>query len=423
MKIKTSEITSYIGQTITMHLTLDALRDQKHLQFLIGSDKSGKLQLVVQKAKVEKNAEISELLEGSTFSVTGLIVEAKQSKTFGVEMQVDSIVIHSKSLPRPIMKDSSIDLRFDYRVVDLKHPKRQLMLQLRSAFEAACREYLLQKEFTEIHTPKLMAQASESGSQVFEVKYFDKKAYLSQSPQYYNKQSAISAGLEAIFEIGPVFRAEESHSTRHMTEFTGFDVEFAWCFETSDVMKLEEEILTYAFSKLEPFKEKVMELYGIELMTKPTVQYLTLAEAKEILADELKLSVGQDLPDEGERLLYEKLGKDLIFISDYPIGKRPFYHMREAEKGTTKSFDLIFKGIEITTGAIREHRIDILEQQAIEKGIQPESIHHYLDSFKYGCPPHGGFGLGIERVITKLLGLGSVKEVSFVPRDPDRLTP
>lgn len=422
MKIKTSEITSYIGQTITMHLTLEALRDQKHLQFIIGSDRSGKLQLVVQKSKVEQHAEISELLEGSTFSVTGLIVEAKQSKTFGVEMQVDSIVIHSKALPRPIMEDSSIDLRLDYRVVDLKHPKRQLMLQLRSAFEAGCREYLLQKEFTEIHTPKLMSQASESGSQVFEVKYFDKKAYLSQSPQFF-KQMAVSAGLEAIFEIGPVFRAEESHSTRHMTEFTGFDVEFAWCFETIDVMKLEEDILTYAFSKLEPFKEKVMELYGIELMTKPTVQYLTLAEAKEILADELKLSVGQDLPDEGERLLYEKLGKDLIFVSDYPIGKRPFYHMREAEKGTTKSFDLIFKGIEITTGAIREHRIDILEQQAIEKGIQPESIHHYLDSFKYGCPPHGGFGLGIERVITKLLGLGSVKEVSFVPRDPDRLTP
>lgn len=422
MKIKTSQITSYIGQTITMHLTLEALRDQKHLQFLIGGDKSGKLQLVVQKSKVEQHPEISELLEGSTFSATGLIVEAKQSKTFGVEMQVDSIIIHSKALPRPIMEDSSIDLRFDYRVVDLKHPKRQLMLQLRSAFEAGCREYLLQREFTEIHTPKLMAQASESGSQVFEVKYFDKKAYLSQSPQFF-KQASISSGLEAIFEIGPVFRAEESHSTRHMTEFTGFDVEFAWCFETADVMKLEEDILTYAFSKLEPFKERVMELYGIELMTKPTVQYMTLAEAKAILADDLKLSVGQDLPDEGERLLYEKLGKDLIFISDYPIDKRPFYHMRETEKGTTKSFDLIFKGIEITTGAIREHKIDILEQQAIEKGIQPESIHHYLDSFKYGCPPHGGFGLGIERVITKLLGLGSVKEASFVPRDPDRLTP
>lgn len=422
MKIKTSEITSYIGQTITIHLTLEALRDQKHLQFLIGGDKSGKLQLVVQKSKVEKHAEISELLEGSTFSATGLIVEAKQSKTYGVEMQVDSIVIHSKALPRPIMEDSSIDLRFDYRVVDLKHPKRQLMLQLRSAFEAACREFLLKKEFTEIHTPKLMAQASESGSQVFEVKYFDKKAYLSQSPQFY-KQCSVASGLEAIFEIGPVFRAEDSHSSRHMTEFTGFDIEFAWCFETADVMKLEEEILTYAFSKLEPFKERVMELYGIELMTKPTIQYLTLAEAKAILADELKLSIGQDLPDEGERLLYEKLGKDLIFISDYPIGKRPFYHMWESEKGTTKSFDLIFKGIEITTGAIREHRIDILEQQALEKGIHPESIHHYLDNFRYGCPPHGGFGLGVERVIMKLLGLSSVKEVSFVPRDPDRLTP
>lgn len=423
MKIKTSEITSYIGQTITMHLTLEALRDQKHLQFLIGGDKAGKLQLVVQKSKVEKHAEISELLEGSTFSATGLIVEAKQSKTYGVEMQVESIVIHSKALPRPIMEDSSIDLRFDYRVVDLKHPKRQLMLQLRSAFEAACREFLLKKEFTEIHTPKLMGTASESGSQVFRVEYFGSHAYLAQSNQFF-KEAAVASGLEGVFEIAPVFRAEASHSTRHLTEFTGLDVEFAWCFEVQEVMKLEEDMLIHALSKLEPFVENVKEIYGIELTTKPTVRYLSLDEAKDILKEKgFKLGKDQDLPDEGERMLYEILGTDLIFVYDYPIAKRPFYHMWNREKGTTKSFDLIFKGIEITSGAIREHRLDVVSQQILEKDVSLESVSHYLDNFKYGCAPHGGFGLGIERVIAKLLGLSSVKEASFMPRDPDRLTP
>lgn len=423
MKTMITEVRKHIGETITLHMTLDTLRDQKHLQFLIGSDSSGQLQLVVPKSKVECHPEISELLTGSTFSATGKIVEATQSKTFGLEMQVESIVIHSKALPMPITPESSIDLRFDYRVVDLKAPKQQLMLKVRSAFEQGCREFLSQLDFTEIHTPKLMGIASESGSQVFKVKYFDKTAYLAQSPQFY-KQMAIASGAEKVFEIGPIFRAEESHSSRHLTEFTGLDVEFAWCFETKEVMELEEAMLKYAFSKLERFKEPVKAQYGIELTTEPTVQYMTLKEAKELLKQKgYELKEEQDLPDEGERALYEITGKDLIFVYDYPIAKRPFYHLWDKETKKTKSFDLIYKGIEITTGALREHRLDVLSEQATEKGVGLESIHHYLDSFRYGCAPHGGFGLGIERVITKLLGLSSVKEVSFVPRDPERLTP
>lgn len=423
MKTMITEVRKHVGETITLHMTLDTLRDQKHLQFVIGSDSSGQLQLVIPKSKVECHPEISELLVGSTFSATGKIVEAVQSKTFGLEMQVESFVIHSKAQAMPITPESAIDLRFDYRVVDLKAPKQQLMLKVRSAFEQGCREFLQSKCFTEIHTPKLMGIASESGSQVFKVKYFEKTAYLAQSPQFY-KQMAIASGAESIFEIGPIFRAEDSHSSRHLTEFTGLDVEFAWCFETQEIMKLEEEMLVYAFSKLEPFKEAVQHHYGIELTTSPTVKYFTLKEAKELLKEKgMILKEEQDLPDEGERLLYEITGTDLIFISEYPIAKRPFYHLWDKDSQTTKSFDLIYKGIEITTGALREHRFEMLCEQAQEKGVSLESIHHYLDSFRYGCPPHGGFGLGIERVITKLLGLGSVKEVSFVPRDPERLTP
>lgn len=424
MKLSVHEAPHYIGKTVTMHMILETLRDQKHLQFLLGRERTGLLQLVVVKSKVVNHEEISQLLEGSTFAVTGTLVESEQSKTNGIEMQVESIEIFSKAMARPITPDSSLDLRLQHRVVDLKQRKGQLMLKVRSAFENACREYCLRyQKFTELHTPKLMGSASESGSQVFKVQYFEKSAYLAQSPQFY-KQMGVATGLEGVFEIGPVFRAEESHSSRHMTEFTGLDVEFAWAFTTRDVMHMEYRMLRYAFAELADFAPEVKELFGIDLPIEPTVRYITLTEAKELVKiRSISLPASADLSDEAEKVLYEILGVDLIFVSEYPIGKRPFYHMWDKEKGITHSFDLIFKGIEITTGALREHRLDILQAQAIEKGIDLESIDHYLDNFRYGCAPHGGFGLGIERVIQKLLGLSSVKEAAFVPRDPDRLTP
>jgi aspartyl/asparaginyl-tRNA synthetase len=347
-----------------------------------------------------------------------------QSKTQGIEMQVDSIEIFSKAMPRPITEESGIEARFAHRVVDLKARKWQTMMKVRSAFEQACREYCLTMGgCTELHTPKLMGSASESGSQVFKVQYFDKFAYLAQSPQFY-KQMGVATGLDGVFEIGPVFRAEESHSSRHMTEFTGLDVEFAWAFTTDDVMHFESRMLKYAFEKLSPYFTMVRQDFGVDLPIYPSTRYMTLAEAKEIVKHRgINLPASADLSDEAERVLYEITGVDLIFVSQYPIGKRPFYHMWDKEQGITHSFDLIFKGIEITTGALREHRLDILTAQAVEKGVDPESIDHYLDNFRYGCAPHGGFGLGIERVIAKLLGLSSVKEAAFVPRDPDRLVP
>ena len=234
----------------------------------------------------------------------------------------------------------------------------------------------------------------------------------------------IGSGLESVYEIGSIFRAEASYSTRHLTEFTGIDIEFAWCFSVQEVMKLEEEMLCHALGKIEPFKAEVQSLFGVELTTQPTITYMTLDEAKAILKEKagISFSKGQDLSDEGERMLYEVVKKDFIFVSDYPIAKRPFYHMWEEEKGTTKSFDLIFKGIEITSGAVREHRYEKFKEQVVKKSVSLESVEGYASIFKHGCSPHGGFGLGIERVIAKLLGC-TVKECSTMPRDPDRLTP
>jgi aspartyl/asparaginyl-tRNA synthetase len=404
-------------------LTLDVLRDQKHLQFILAHDKSGAIQLVVSKKAVTSHEEIGQLLQGSTFIAHGKIVSSEQSKTFGLEMQVESIEIMSKAQAFPITEESSIDLRFDYRAVDLRFPRQKLLFEVRSAFEQGCREYLLSKDYCEIHTSKLCSRASESGSEVFSVDYFDKKAFLAQSPQE-GKQLMCQA-LDSVFEIGHVYRAEKSVSSRHLTEFVGIDIETCWVFETKELMKIEEEMLCYAFEKLEPFKEQVKQLFGIELMTRPTVTYMTLDEAKAILQEKagLSLTKDQDLPDECERLLYEILGVNLIFVSDYPIAKRPFYHMWDKEKGTTKSFDLIMNGVEITSGAIREHRLDVFEEQVVAKGVSLQSVEHYSKIFKWGAKPHAGFGLGVERVIAKLLGLSSVKEASAMPRDPSRLTP
>ncbi len=416
-----SALKEKVGQEVTLYLTLDVLRDQKHIQFILAHDKSGTIQLVVPKSKVESHEEIGQLLQGSTFIVVGKLIETAQSKTFGLEVQVETLEIISKAEAFPITEESSIDLRFDYRTVDLKSEKSRILFRVRSAFIQGCREYLLSKGMTEISTPKLLKSASESGSQVFSVKYFDKTAYLAQSPQL-AKQACAMALEEGVFEVSSIFRSEESRSSRHLCEFTGIDVEIAWVMTVEEIMKIEEKMLCYSFKRLEPFKEDVKRVFGVELLTEPSIQYMSLIEAKEILKSHgMPLGKEQDLPDAGELKLFEVLGKDFIFVTDYPIAKRPFYHAWEREKGTTKSYDLIMSGIEITSGSVREHKYSEVKRQALEKGVKLESIDEYLQTFKYGTPVTSGFGIGVERVVAKLLGLASVKEASLFPKDPDRL--
>lgn len=420
MRTLVKELPEKIDQEVTLYLTLDVLRDQKHLQFILAHDKSGPIQLVVAKKSVETHEEIGQLLQGSTFIAHGRVVAAVQSKTFGLEIFIEKIEIMSKAQAWPITEESSIDLRFDYRTVDLKFEKTKLVFRVRSALIQGCREYLLSKSMTEFSFPSLLKTASESGSQVFPVKYFEKTAYLAQSPQF-AKQACAMAFEEGTFSVGNIFRAEDSRSSRHLTEFTGFDVEVSWC-SLDEIMKLEEEMLCYAFKKLEPFKEDVKRIFGVDLLTCPTVEYMTLNKAKEILKDHgMTLSVEQDLPDSGELKLFEILGKDFIFVTDYPIAKRPFYHVWDRENGTTKSYDLIMSGIEITSGSERECSFEKVCEQALEKNVKLDSIEDYLQTFKYGTPKTSGFGMGIERIVAKLLGLSSVKEASLFPKDPDRL--
>jgi aspartyl/asparaginyl-tRNA synthetase len=289
----------------------------------------------------------------------------------------------------------------------------------------------VEHDFIELHTPKLMASPSESRAELFQVPYFDTVAYLSQSPQFF-KQMAQPAGFGKIFEVGPAFRADPSFTSRHATEFTSVDAEFSWIDSHEDVMQLHEDLMVAGFTAVKArHGEEIKAAFGVEV-TVPTTPFprIPLAEAKDIIAGrgyEVPRA-DDDMDPEGERQIAayvkETYDHEFVFLTDYASSIRPFYHMRhESDPGITKSYDLIFNGVEISTGAQREHRVDVLIEQAKEKGLDPEELNFYLDFFRYGVPPHGGFGMGLARVLMLLLHLTNIRETTYLFRGPTRLLP
>ncbi len=409
---------------------VENLRNKRTMAFLVIRDITGKLQVTLEK---EKNPELAALVDQLTIhsvvTVEGPVVANEYVKMGGMEMLPERLVIESIADALPIKDDSEIDSRMDYRWIDLRRECNQLMLKMQTVLTGAMREFLLARRFVEIHTPKLIAAASESGSEVFEVKYFDTKAYLAQSPQFY-KQMAMAAGLDRIFETGPVFRAEKSYTNKHATEFTGFDLEFSYVYSTEEVMHMEEELLTFAFGKVAAAcGEDINRLFGKEVIV-PTMPFprITLRELYNELEARYGYTVSEDakgdLTTDAEHLCakfsMEKYGSEFLFVTDYDARERAFYHMRD-ERGVPMGYDLIWRGCEITTGAVREHRYEVLKRQADEKGLAKD-VEFYLQFFRYGCPPHGGFGLGVDRLTMLFLGL-SIKEAEFLFRGPNRLTP
>lgn len=409
---------------------VEVVRDKKNIQFIILKDFSGKIQVTVDKVAHPEVGEVfSHLIAGATVLVEGELVKSEYVKMGGQEVLAEAVTVTSTAEVSPIGPESNIDQRLDYRWLDLRQEKNLLLFKVQTAFANAMREFLVQKDFIEIHSPKLIATASESGSEVFEVKYFDGLAYLAQSPQFY-KQMAMCGGLGRVFECGPVFRAEKSHSRKHATEFTGFDLEFTGIESFEDVMVLEEELLTYALKAVkEKYGEQIKEVFGVEVVV-PTLPFprVKLADLYAELEKRYGLKVPaeeqDDLTTEAEKLCaqyaQEVYGHEFVFVTDYGPRKRAFYHLRK--DGIPQGYDLIWKGVEITTGAQREHRYDVLKAQAEEKGLDKD-VEFYLQFFKYGCQPHGGFGLGLDRITMNLLELANIKESMFVFRGPDRITP
>ena len=406
------------------------IRDTKYMVFIVLQDRSGKIQVSIDK---KNNEELVKKLEGvlasSILSFTGKMVLSEYVKDGGKEFLPEGLEILSRSDALPFDETASIDTRLDYRWIDLRSEKNNLMLKVQAKFVEGMREFLLNNDFTEIHTPKLIGAASESGSEVFEVKYFDRLAYLAQSPQFY-KQMAIASGLERVFELAPSFRAENSNTNRHATEFTSLDLEFAYINDYQDVMDMEEDLLIAGLTKVkEAYGKDIKELFGEEVIVpKKPFPRIKLQD----LYQELNTRYGYQIPDtdigdmnaETEKLTskyaMEVYNSEFIFVTDFAKTKRAFYHMRKND--VPEGFDLIWKGMEITTGAQREHRYDVLKSQAEEKELGKD-IEFYLEFFRYGCPPHGGFAIGIDRLTMLLLGIPSIKEEMFLFRGPSRLTP
>ena len=418
---------------VTVSGWVDTVRDQKKVQFVVLRDESGALQLVHPRSEdADPIADtISALGHGTFLTVTGRLKHDERVKLGGIEVVIDSLDVVTEALESPIAEDTGVDKRMDWRFLDLRVPKNNLVFRVQTTLEHAWRTYWVEHDFIEIHTPKLMASASESKAELFEVEYFDTKAYLAQSPQFF-KQMAQPAGFGRVFEIGPAFRADPSFTSRHATEFMSVDSELSWIDSHEDVMRLHEDLMVAGLTAVKKkHGAEIEEAFGIEV-TIPSTPFprIPLAEAKRIVA-----SRGYEIPrhdddmdPEGERQISayvkEEFGHEFVFLTDYASSIRPFYHMRnEADAGLTRSYDLIFNGVEISTGAQREHRIDLLEAQAREKGLDPEELGFYLDFFRYGVPPHGGFGMGLSRVLMLLLGLPNLREATYLFRGPTRLLP
>lgn len=433
-----AELRNAIGQKVKIQGFLQTLRDQKKMQFLIVRDITGLVQAAFYKPADPALAEqISAITTESAITLTGTVVDNPIVKLGGLELQLETVQVESLAaspLPFDLQGESlpEQDYRLDWRYFDLRRPQMTLIFKVQTTAENAMREYWAKTGFVEIHSPKIMGTPSESGAELFELQYFERKAYLAQSPQFY-KQMAMAAGFERVCEIGPVFRADPSFTARHMTEFTGVDMEISWIDSHDDVMQYQERWLQYIYQRVqEAHGEEIRALFGTEI-TVPQVPFprLKMSEAVQILK-----SLGYTLPPEkkgdidpaGERLIgqyiKEQYNHDFVFLIDWPITVRPFYHMRHADAPhLTKSFDLLASGLEITTGAQREHRYDVLAAQALEKGLTLPPIQFYLDFFKYGCPPHGGLGLGLSRLLMVMLGVNNIREVTYIFRGPTRLNP
>ena len=436
MKICVNELKNHVGEKIIFSGFVDAIRDKKWVMFVILRDATGKVQMTIEKSD-ENNKELLEIMSNvtveSTIRAEVEVLENTSVKLGGIELIPSKIDITSSAEPLPFdfnnLAGVNIDTRMDFRWLDLRNEKNMLVRQIESCLVQAMRQFLYDNHFTEIHTPKLIGTASESGSSVFEVKYFDRLAYLAQSPQFY-KQMALAGGLDKVFEVAPCFRAENSNTNRHATEFTSFDLEFSYIDSYEDVMNLEEDLLIAGLSKVkDEYGDKILEVFGKEVIvpTKPFPR-IKLKDLYEKLHEKYSFSIPtEDIGDmnaEAEKLTYrlalEEYNSEFMFVVDYAATKRPFYHMRD-ENGKLQGYDLIWRGTEITSGAQREHRYEELCKNAKEKGLG-EDVKFYLQFFKYGCPPHGGFAIGVDRLTMLLLGL-TIKETQFLFRGPNRLDP
>jgi nondiscriminating aspartyl-tRNA synthetase len=415
-------------ETVLLKGWVHKIRDLSHVSFIMLRDKSGIIQIVCTKEQI-KGLRLENAIE-----VKG-VVRANEKAPMGIEVEVTNIEVAGKvfydKLPFEIQsyKDkASLETQLDFRTISLRIPKKKAIFKVQNQIETAFREFFKSNYFEEIHTPKLTHSGTEGGSEVFTVNYFNRRAFLSQSPQFW-KQMMVGAGFERVFEVGYAYRAELHNTWRHLNEYVSLDVEMGFIKDETDLMNIEEKFLNYLYKHLKETCSEELKIFNVELPDELNIPRIPLAEAQEILLKEFnKKSPVGNIDNEGEALFHkyikDKYNTDFVFLTEYPSAKRPMYAMEcEDNAEITKSFDLIFKGVEITTGGQRIHDYEMLKAKMERMGIKVEDFDFYLDTFKYGMPPHGGFAIGLERITMQILNLGNIREAALFPRDMKRLTP
>ena len=423
-----NEVKDSQDETILLRGWVYKIIDLSNIVFVKLRDKSGIIQLVTNKEQIE-GLKLENAIE----------VIGKKSKNEkapgGIEIIVDEIKIQGRTyydkLPFEInsyKNKAALETQLDHRTIALRRPEIRAIFKVQNEIEQAFRDYLRSKNFEQIHTAKIIDSSTEGGSEMFTVNYFDRRSFLAQSPQFY-KQMMVGAGFERVYEIGHAYRAELHNTWRHLNEYVSLDVEMGFIKDEFELMDLEEGFLDYLFKHLNKVCKKELEMYKVELPNEVKIPRITLEEAHKILLEKYnKKSPIGNIDAKGEELICDyvkkEYGTEFVFLTKYPVAKRPMYTMPDDEDKTlTKSFDLIYDGLEITTGGQIINDYEMLKENIIKFGLNPEDFDFYLDTFKYGMPPHGGFAIGLERLTMKILKLSNIREATLVPRDMKRLTP
>ncbi len=401
------------------------IRILKNLSFLVLRDESGVCQVTVK--NLEKPFDVASLNRESVILVNGMLVPQSQSKT-GKEILASRItLLNAAKVPLPLAPfdkvQADLDTRLNNRFLDLRNPRISSIFRLKSSILWGIRNFLMQNGFVEVQTPKIVASATEGGANLFNVKYFEDEAFLSQSPQLY-KEILISAGVGRVFEVGPAFRAEKHNTVIHLNEFTSVDIEMAFA-DAEDAMRMLEGVVDSAIQNILEANRKELEILGIDLKRQPLpYPRVEFSECLKILGDAgIKHDPEEDLTPEDLRVIAGRYS-GFYFITKWPASVRPFYTMPDHENPEfTNSFDLQYQEKEITSGAQRVHDPAMLRSRFASKGLNPEDFDFYLKAFEYGMPPHSGWGLGLERLAMILLGLKNIRECAIFPRDRTRLKP
>lgn len=421
----------YTGKTVEMEGAVHTIRDMGEVAFVILRKAEGLVQCVFEEGVTE--FDLKDLKEESAVVIIGVVVREDRAP-HGFEIRLRKIKVLSQPaeiLPIAISKykmNTSLETKLALRPVSLRNVRERAKFKIQEGIVRGFREFLQTQGFTEIHTPKIVARGAEGGSNVFKLDYFNKKAELGQSPQFY-KQTMVGV-FDRVFEVAPVFRAEKHNTTRHLNEYVGLDFEMGYIDGFEDVMAMETGFLQYTMALLAKDYQKELDMLGVKLPDVSRIPAVRFDQAKELVAEKYnrKIRNPYDLEPEEEvligRYFKEEYDSDFVFVTHYPSKKRPFYAMDDpADPKFTLSFDLLFKGLEVTTGGQRIHDYQEILAKMEKRNMDPEDIASYLMIFKYGMPPHGGLGIGLERLTMRLLDEQNVRETSLFPRDVTRLEP